>query len=162
MSFGVYPRERTSAAAPLTPSAFDSCCVKAGSGAVRVVVVPPLVGVPVVCVGVDCVPVVCVCVCVEGAVVACDTGGAFETVTVFVDDPHAASNVVAASASISASPFEAERLIAQSYSPPGHALLARRITQPRQLDSAARAFGCRASVDLHSTGAAGRPLVPNY
>jgi hypothetical protein len=119
VSFGVYPRERTTAAAPLAPSAFDSCCVNAGSGAVRVVVLLVL-GVVCVCVGVVCVLVVCV----DGVVaVVCETGGALVTVTVFVEEPHAASSAIATSASEIETVLRMARRIAPSYSPPGRTLL---------------------------------------
>jgi hypothetical protein len=120
VSFAVYPRERTTAAAPLAPSAFDSCCVNAGSGAVRVVVLVVL-GVVCVCVGVVCVLVVCVERVV--AVVVCETGGALVTVTVFVEEPHAASRAIATSASEIETVLSVARRIAPSYSPPGSTLL---------------------------------------
>jgi hypothetical protein len=66
--------------------------VNAGSGAARVVVdgVVPAVLVDAVCAGVVAVPVVF-------AVVAavCVAGGALDAVTVFVDEPHAASSAAA-------------------------------------------------------------------
>lgn len=95
MSFGVKPLSRTIAAAALTPSTCDSCCVNAGSGAARVVVEDVRLLVGVVCV---CVVGVLVVFAVSGRVcVAVDSvsGGAPAFVTVLVPEPHAASSAIA-------------------------------------------------------------------
>jgi hypothetical protein len=87
----VKPFARTTDAAPVTPSAFDSVFVNAGSGAEWV-----LVGAPLVLVG--AAVVVGVLGVVEGVVFGCvlvavvETGGTLETVTVLVPDPQAPSS----------------------------------------------------------------------
>jgi len=109
VSFGVYPCALTAAGAALAPCALDSPPVNAGSGAERVVDVP---GVALVAVGV----VGAVAVLVDFAVLVvvaavCETGGAPEAVTVFVDDPHAASVAVAHAANVIETAFSPSRRI---------------------------------------------------
>jgi hypothetical protein len=60
------------------------------------------------------VPLDCVCVCVlvdDVAVLACEAGGALDTVTVFVPEPHAASSATAPTAITPASGSSRLRLI---------------------------------------------------
>jgi hypothetical protein len=100
--------------------------------------------------------VLVVCVCVEGVVVVavdCATGGALDTVTVFVDEPQAASSAAAQSAAASVNALVAERLTVPSYSPPARALLASAPTL--------RASAIRLLMATRSPlgGAAGRSLI---
>lgn len=107
--------------------------MNAGSGAERVVVVPVLVGLVVAPPdGVVPVAVLVVFALVVGVVgVVCETGGALDTVTVFVPETHAASNADAHTAVAAAeSALTPIRRIDPSYSPFGTAFLAWRRPRP--------------------------------
>jgi hypothetical protein len=100
--------------------------VNAGSGAERVVVPPlaPLAG--VVPVGVDVAPVAVLVVFALVVGVVCESGGALDTVTVFVAEPHALNSNAEAHSAAAGSELSRKRRIDSSYSLLVATLLARR------------------------------------
>jgi hypothetical protein len=122
----VNPFARTTAAAPLTPSALGSCCVNAGSGAARVLVgadAPPFVVCDCVVVGVVAGVLVVRCAVVppvwEGA-------GVLSTVTVFVEEPQPPRSPTPSSPTASILAVLASGRINPWYSPPDPLLLENR------------------------------------
>ena len=123
--------------------------MNAGSGAARVVVdgVVPALLVDVVCAGVVAVLVVFAAVAVDAV---CVDGGALDAVTVFVDEPHAASSAAAHAHSAAVEIARvAVRFIVPWYSPPELALLAcvsaQRRRDSRRVTAAAGALGRKAA-----------------